>query len=149
MRRLMHQWRQDLVDEWWSAACPARYSDLDLQTRRRKPPELSPSRNLLHHLLTVRSENGDYAAFHRRFKHEDASLNCVCGQETIPTHFIRCRRNAGHFPKLRKGLIVAAFTQQFLGPRGLGNFIEYARMTVRFGNVPVNLSSAGCERIIK
>ena len=30
MRRLMHQQRQKLVDEWWSTACPARYRDLDL-----------------------------------------------------------------------------------------------------------------------
>ena len=145
LHRLMHQRRQNLVDEWWSTVCPARYRDLDLEMRRRKPPELSLSRNLLHHLLAARSGHGDYAAYHRRFNHKDANLYCVCGQETSPTHFIRCRRNACHMRKLRKGLTVAAFTQKLLGPRGLENFIEYARITGCFRNLPANLSSAGCE----
>ena len=112
---------------------------------RRKPPELSLSRNLLHLLLAARSGHGDYAAYHLRFNHEDANLYCVCGQEKSLTHFIRCRRNAYHMRKLRKGLTVAAFTQKLLGPRGLGNFIEYARMTGCFGNLPANLTSAECE----
>lgn len=32
-RRLSHQRRQDLVDQWSLEACPSRYLDLDLQLR--------------------------------------------------------------------------------------------------------------------
>ena len=39
-RWLMYQLRQSLVDEWWSTAYPTRYLDLDLEIRRKKPPEL-------------------------------------------------------------------------------------------------------------
>ena len=88
-RRLMYQLRQILVDEWWSTACPIRYRDLDLEMRREKPPELALPRNLYHHLLAARSGHGDFAAYHRRFNHEDADLHCICGQETSPTHFIK------------------------------------------------------------
>ncbi|KAI0994552.1 hypothetical protein K3495_g13629 [Podosphaera aphanis] len=31
LRRLMHQRRQSLIDDWWSSVCPARYRDLDLK----------------------------------------------------------------------------------------------------------------------
>lgn len=144
-RRLMYQLRQSLVDEWWSTACPTRYRDLDLEMRRKKPSELALPRNLYHYLLAARSGHGDYAAYHRRFNHEDANLHCVCGQETSPTYFIRCRRNAYHMRKLRKGLTVAAFTQQLLGPRCHEKFIEYTRVTGCFGNLSANLTSAGCE----
>ena len=101
-RRIMHQLRQGLVDDWWSTACPTRYQDLDLEMRRKKPPELTISRNLHHHLLAVRSGHGDYATYHRRFNHEDANPYCVCGQETSPTHFIRCCRNAHQYASSEK-----------------------------------------------
>lgn len=113
--------------------------------RSRIPPELALSRKILHELLAVRPGHREFAAYHRHFHHEDANLHCVRGQEKSPTHFVRCHRNAYHMRKLRKGLTVVAFTQQFLGPRGLGKFIEYPRITGCFGNLPANLTSAGCE----
>lgn len=62
LRRLMQQRRQVLIDEWWSTALPTRYRDLDLQMRRRKPPELALLHRLLHELLAARSGHGDFAA---------------------------------------------------------------------------------------
>lgn len=91
LRRLMHQRRQKLIDEWWSTASPLRYRELDLQMRHKKPPELTLPRRLLHHLLAARSGHGDFAAYHRRFHHDDAILECECGRETSPTHFVCCR----------------------------------------------------------
>lgn len=133
------------MSEWWATACPARYQDLDLQMRRRKPPELALPRKLLHELIAARSGHGDFAAYHRRFHHEDANIYCVCGQEKSPPHFIRSHRYSTHMRKLRKGLTVADFTRQLLGPHGLGKFLEYARTTTCFGNLQANLPSAGCE----
>ncbi|KAI0996060.1 hypothetical protein K3495_g12121 [Podosphaera aphanis] len=94
LRRLMQLHRQQLVEKWWSEVCPPRYQDLDLKMRRRKPPELTLSRRLLHRLKATRTGHGDFAAYHRRFKHLDAELKCVCGQEITPTYFIRYRRYA-------------------------------------------------------
>ncbi|KAI0991345.1 hypothetical protein K3495_g16842, partial [Podosphaera aphanis] len=125
-RRLMHQRRQSLIDDWWSSVYPARYRDLDLQMRRRKPPELNLPRRLLHKLIAARTGHGDFAAYHRRFNHINANLNCVCGQETSPTHFIRCRRFANQVRKLRKGAKMSDFTAQLLGPRCFENFKEFA-----------------------
>ncbi|KAI0999243.1 hypothetical protein K3495_g8953 [Podosphaera aphanis] len=32
---------KDLCTDWWISACPRRYEDLELQMRRKKPPELA------------------------------------------------------------------------------------------------------------
>lgn len=129
LRRLMHQLRRKLSDEWWSTTCPARYRDLELQMRCRKPPELPLSRSLLHQLLAARPGHGDFAAYHRRFHHGDANLTCTYGQETSPTHFVRCRNHASITRKLRKGLTLSDFTNQLLGQNCLKKFKEFARNT--------------------
>ncbi|KAI1005176.1 hypothetical protein K3495_g3041 [Podosphaera aphanis] len=133
IRRLMHYHQQPLLNEWWLTACP-RYQDLDLQMRRRKPPELALPRRLLHELLATRSGHGDFAAYHRRFNYEDANLICDCGTETSPTHFIHCRKYAIQMRKLRKGARMEEFIKQLLGPKCLEKFIEFARLTGCFGN---------------
>ncbi|POS84839.1 hypothetical protein EPUL_004095 [Erysiphe pulchra] len=115
LRRLMNQRRQKLIDDWWLKACPIRYQDLELQMRRRKPPELTLPRHTLHHLLAARTGHRDLAAYHRRFHHIDANLICECGQETTPTYFIRCRTHASTTRKLRKGMKLEKFTKQLLG----------------------------------
>lgn len=106
----MHQRQQILNDEWWGAARPTRCQDLDLQMRRKKPPELPLSRRLLHHLIAARTGHGDFAAYHRRFNHDDANLECECGLETSSNHFIRCRIYATTTRKLRNGSTLEDFT---------------------------------------
>ncbi|POS82856.1 hypothetical protein EPUL_005389, partial [Erysiphe pulchra] len=91
---------QKLVEKWWSEVCPARYQDLDLKMRRKKPPELALSQRLLFHLLAIRTGHGDFATYHRRLKHVDPNPECIRGQETSPTYFIRCRRHANQVRKL-------------------------------------------------
>ncbi|POS87059.1 hypothetical protein EPUL_001776 [Erysiphe pulchra] len=49
------------LHQWWAKACPLRYLDVDLQMRRRKPPELSLPRRLLHGLIAARTGHGDFA----------------------------------------------------------------------------------------
>ena len=145
LRRLMYQRQQQLIDDWWSTACPARYRDLDLQTRRRKPPELGLPRRLLHELIAARTGHGNFAAYHRQFHHEDATLECVCGLETTPTHFIRCRRHATQIRSFRKSMSVDLLTSQLLGHNCVEKFTEFARITGCFGSLPTHTPSAGCE----
>ncbi|KAI1005063.1 hypothetical protein K3495_g3155 [Podosphaera aphanis] len=146
--RLMQQRRQELVDKWWSEVCPARYQDLDLKMRRKKSPELALPRRLLHKLLAARTGHGDFAAYHRRLNHIDANLECVCGQETSPIHFIRCRRHANKMRKLRNGMSMDTFRRQLLGHNCLKKFTEFVRITGCFDNQSSNSSSAGREESI-
>ena len=113
--------------------------------RRRKPPELSLPRKLLHQILAARSGHGDFAAYHRRLNHTDANLECVRGQETTPIHFIRCRRHANKMRKLRNGMSMDTFRRQLLGHNCLKRFIEFVRITGCFGDQLSHLSSAGRE----
>ncbi|POS87841.1 hypothetical protein EPUL_001568 [Erysiphe pulchra] len=130
LRRLMQQKRQLLVEKWWSEVCPARYQDLDLKMRRRKPPELSLPWRLLHKLLAARTGHGDFATYHRRLNNIDAILECVCGRETTLTHFIRYRRHANQMRKLQNGMNMGTFRRQLLGHDCCKNFKKFVRIQV-------------------
>lgn len=145
LRRLMQQRRQIILDKWWERVCPERYNDLDLQMRRRKPPELALPRVLLHHLIAARTGHGDFAAYHRRFKHENATLLCVCGKETNPTHFIRCVKHSHLARRFKRSLPHYLLIRKLLGPKCLESFTYFARETGCFGKPPNDLFSAPSE----
>ncbi|KAL5615621.1 uncharacterized protein BROUX77_001458 [Berkeleyomyces rouxiae] len=51
-------------------------------------------RNLARAVLKALSGHGDFAAYHRRFEHEDAVLSCpLCGADTSPEHIWVCHHN--------------------------------------------------------
>lgn len=149
LRRLMQQRRQVLVEKWWYDVCPARYQDLDLKMRHKKPPELALPRRLLHRLLAARSGHGDFAAYHRRLKHIDANLECVCGQEITPTHFISCRRYGNKMRKLRNGKTMDDFRRQLLGYDCWKRFKDFVKITGCFDDLTTDSPSAGREESIQ
>ncbi|KAI1008046.1 hypothetical protein K3495_g197 [Podosphaera aphanis] len=102
LHHLMNQKRQALLDIFWDESCPPRYRELDLQMWRRKPPELALPRRLLLELIAARTGHGNFAAHHRRFNNLGATMECPCGEESTPTHFIHCRRHAHHVRRLRR-----------------------------------------------
>ena len=54
--------------------------------------ELTLSRRILAKLLAIRIMHGDFAWYHRKFRHDDAELLCSCGKDKSPDHLIRCPR---------------------------------------------------------
>ena len=82
---------QELVEKWWHKNRPFRYDDLDLLMRRKRPPELALPRWAYHRLIAARTGHGDFASYHRRFKHQDEKMLCKCGREKRPWHFAECR----------------------------------------------------------
>lgn len=61
--------------------------------RPRKPKRRTAglSRPLLSRFLAMRHGHGDFAAYHRRFGHQDASLECHrCGRDKTPDHLVHC-----------------------------------------------------------
>ena len=83
--------RQMLTD-WWHLNRPKHYADLELEMRRKKPPELALPRAMFARLIAARTGHGDFAAYNRRFNHTDATLNCECGREKSIGHLIQCRK---------------------------------------------------------
>lgn len=60
--------------------------------RLKEPEELRLPRSVLHRLLAAKTGHGDFAWYHRKFKHEDAVLNCSCGHYKSPEHMVYCRK---------------------------------------------------------
>ena len=81
---------------WWrrrSNKLSGWYKQWELQYKTTPPAELSLHRPILAKLLATRTKHGDYAWYHKKFKHEDASLTCACGRDKSPEHIVHCRRS--------------------------------------------------------
>ncbi|KAG0158620.1 hypothetical protein PDIDSM_6135 [Penicillium digitatum] len=65
-------------------------------------PELELRRPALHRWLALRSSHGDFDWYHRKFKHEDAKLDCSCGRRKSPERLALChktQKSFRHWPK--------------------------------------------------
>ncbi|KAI1005071.1 hypothetical protein K3495_g3142 [Podosphaera aphanis] len=78
-------------DNWWQTSRPPTYTQFEIRNAPSFPKELLLSRKDLGQVVAARTGHGDFAAYHIRFKHEDAALNCLCGSLKTPTHFFFCR----------------------------------------------------------
>lgn len=80
---------------WWdrqTARLSARYRSWNGRYALKEPEELSLPRPILHRLLAIRTGHGDFAWYHRKFRHENAELNCSCGSPKTPEHLVLCRK---------------------------------------------------------
>ena len=86
---------------WWSDKknkLSKWYKSWDLDYAPRSgPAELDLPRVTLARLLSVRSRHGDFAWYHRKFGHNDATLTCSCGRDKTPEHLSLCRKTLGAF----------------------------------------------------
>ncbi|POS87985.1 hypothetical protein EPUL_000224 [Erysiphe pulchra] len=78
---------QELRDIWHNILL------IPVASPRKMPEELCfLTRINLGLLLSARSANGDYTAYHQRFKHDDDTLFCECGEVNTPENLFTCRR---------------------------------------------------------
>ncbi|KAI0994358.1 hypothetical protein K3495_g13824 [Podosphaera aphanis] len=75
-------------NSWLNKNIPNSYARLGIKTAPYFPKELLLGRKALGQLIAARTGHGDFAAYHIRFGHEEARLNCLCGSLKTPTHFL-------------------------------------------------------------
>jgi ribonuclease HI len=112
----------------WSINAPTRYKELSIPLSAH-PPELSLPRYALGKLYAARSGHGDFAEYHRRFKHDDAELYCSCKRLKTPEHFFFCkkgkratRRADWHQPR-------NTIPELLCTPQGASRFAKWLRET--------------------
>jgi ribonuclease HI len=81
------------ASQLWSVTAPASYTELYIGYTP-KTDELSLDRAALGRILAARSQHGDFAAYHERFNHTDATLKCSCGRLKSPLHFYFCKSSS-------------------------------------------------------
>ncbi|EXU95102.1 reverse transcriptase domain protein [Metarhizium robertsii] len=96
LRRVARKQPREAFDAWWTTAAPERYKPLKLKASTRCAPDLATPRPALHHLLAARTHHGDFADYHRRFKHANARPTCSCGRPKEPKHLFYCRKMPPH-----------------------------------------------------
>ena len=57
------------------------------------PAELSLRRATLGKLQAIRTKHGDFKWYHQKYNHQDADLQCRCGQDKTPDHIVHCKWN--------------------------------------------------------
>ena len=57
------------------------------------------TRPQLQRFLAIRTGHGDFAWYHRRYKHDEAELRCGCGRPKTPDHLVMCRQSRRSFGK--------------------------------------------------
>ena len=94
--------------------------------------ELELPRASLHRLLAERSGHGDFAIYHRRFKHDESSITpCRYGEEKSPGHFVECTEARIKLPSsLRPG----KEREEMLGHKGHTEFLAYLEAGSPYGS---------------
>ena len=90
-RKLYHSAKQS----WWKDVKPKLstwYRKWELPYNTTPPQELNLSRRVLTKFLATRTMHGDFAWYHRKYKHDDAELLCSYGKDKSPDHLIHCPR---------------------------------------------------------
>jgi hypothetical protein len=123
LRRAARQRPKGTFATWWRESAPDQYKPLELSAMTRCPPELALPRRLMHHLLAARSHHGDYADYHERFDHPDATVLCSCGRRKAPDHIFYCRKVPPRW-RIRLGMSPRAAVHRAIGK----NFTELTRI---------------------
>jgi ribonuclease HI len=94
------RWARDVKEQefrtWWEAQKQPTHLPVPLPppSAQQMPPPLRLPRRHLARLLAERSGHGDFAKYHRRFRHAAPAsrMRCTCGAPTTPAHFLFCPR---------------------------------------------------------
>ncbi|KDN66318.1 hypothetical protein CSUB01_12327 [Colletotrichum sublineola] len=108
VKRGMRGRQRHAFAKWWRENRPDSYKALDNDPKADLQATLTPtdeiselSRKELHWIIAARTGHGDFAAYHDRFKHDDANRTCTCGKLKTTAHPLKCRRTkreAGPLP---------------------------------------------------
>lgn len=94
--------RDEAQQRWWAGALgklSGEYRSWELPYEVKPLPELHLSRRALHQLVAIRTGHGDFAAYHRRYHHEEARLTCSCGRIKTTGHIVFCRKTQSRFER--------------------------------------------------
>ena len=89
---------RDAQSSWWVDRRPKLsrwYKRLTSSYNTTPREELTFSRSVLAKLLAIRMMHGEFAWYHRKYKHDDAVLLCSCRKDKSPDHLV-------HYPRMRR-----------------------------------------------
>jgi hypothetical protein len=95
IRSLARDIKKKAIAVWWTTVeskLSRRYRKWALPYEVKLPKELDLPRSTLHRLLALRTGHGDFDWYHKKFKHNDAVLDCSCGMKKTPDHLVHCRK---------------------------------------------------------
>lgn len=101
------------IREYWLQHAPKSYRKLGIEFEH-CPRELTLPRSTVAHIYAARSGHGDFATYHERFHHANATTSCSCGAAKSPEQIFYCTKPEIKLPKV---------------PRNAGNVAQYLIVT--------------------
>jgi hypothetical protein len=92
LKRIPQASAKRATTQYWAAKAPANYIELMVEYPL-TTDKFQTSRAALGHILAARSQHGDFTAYHNRFNHAGATLNCSCRRPKSPLHFYFCKKS--------------------------------------------------------
>ena len=92
LKRLAKTKANNLLRQLWLTTALQSYRNLGILYLL-NTAELGLKRGALGRILASRSSHRDFAAYHKRFQHSNATLYCSCGRLKSPLHFFFCKKN--------------------------------------------------------
>lgn len=134
-----NKWAKDTaeaeINEYWLKNSPQSYLNLGISNFVRSPPELNLPRHLVAHVYAARSEHGDFAAYHDRFKHTNSTNTCSCTALKSPRHVLKCSFISKHLPKVPRSS-AGDPAQYFFGTyKGAKELVKWLQATKFFSEI--------------
>lgn len=116
------------LEQLWRTTAPEDYTALRIGYSTQLD-ELRLRRDALGRILAARTHHGDFAAYHIRFNHVNATLNCSCGRPKSPLHFYFCKRSTlqKHLGRLPTAEAIPWLLGTAEGARKLANWLTTSR----------------------
>ncbi|EDN91513.1 hypothetical protein SS1G_00916 [Sclerotinia sclerotiorum 1980 UF-70] len=127
LKRMIRTRANKADEQLWNTVSPQYYKDLQFN-HTSNTDTLSLKRATLHHILAIRSQHGDFAAYHERFNHTTAHVHCSCGKRKTPLHFFFCKKGKA-FKALTKSPPSEAIPWLLRNPTGIAKLAEWLEYT--------------------
>ncbi|APA10088.1 hypothetical protein sscle_05g048580 [Sclerotinia sclerotiorum 1980 UF-70] len=127
LKRMIRTRANKADEQLWNTVSPQYYKDLQFN-HTSNTDTLSLKRATLHHILAIRSQHGDFAAYHERFNHTTAHVHCSCGKRKTPLHFFFCKKGKA-FKALTKSPPSEAIPWLLSNPTGIAKLAEWLEYT--------------------
>jgi ribonuclease HI len=124
IRTIARAMKADAQEQWWrkhKVRLSTWYQKWGLRYAVKTPAELGLPRHILHRLLAIRTGHGDFAWYHRKYKHANAQLTCRCREDKTMMHVVLCRKTHKHFRQWPQE------TRPLFPPTSISEATEYLR----------------------
>lgn len=127
--------------DYWLNNTTHSYRELSINSYVHSPRELKLPWHLVAHLYAAHTGHGDFAAYHNRFKHADATITCSCSSLKSLDHALHCTLPSRRLSRIPSSADSARY-YFFSTNSGAKEFIKWLNDTKFFSKICLRNSTS-------